>query len=112
MKTEADNFQLPPMTGTEFTQPGQNPKATNIEVYAQSLAQQHRAALNTTRPSPQGMQSPRSVPTIPFGLMQNAQRNDSMMMNDAMDAGNQRMRDSVINSFIPHPIPQPKETPK
>lgn len=38
----------------EFVQQGQNPQQKNIEVYAQSLAQQHRVALNNTS-SPQGM---------------------------------------------------------
>ncbi|KAH8723163.1 hypothetical protein GQ44DRAFT_774218 [Phaeosphaeriaceae sp. PMI808] len=40
----------------EFAQPGQNAQQKNIEVYAQSLAQQHRVALNNTA-SPQGMNS-------------------------------------------------------
>ncbi|KAF1851532.1 uncharacterized protein K460DRAFT_373522 [Cucurbitaria berberidis CBS 394.84] len=40
----------------EFAQQGQNAQQKNIEVYAQSLAQQHRVALNNTS-SPQGMSS-------------------------------------------------------
>lgn len=40
----------------EFAQQGQNPQQKNIEVYAQSLAQQHRVALSNTS-SPQGMNS-------------------------------------------------------
>jgi hypothetical protein len=39
-----------------FAPPGQNPQQKNIEVYAQSLAHQHRAALNNTA-SPQAMNS-------------------------------------------------------
>lgn len=38
----------------EFAGPGQNPQQKNIEVYAQTMAHQHRAALNNTA-SPQGM---------------------------------------------------------
>lgn len=38
----------------EFPQQGQNPQQKNIEVYAQSLVQQHRVAMNNTS-SPQGM---------------------------------------------------------
>ncbi|KAF2033103.1 hypothetical protein EK21DRAFT_59444 [Setomelanomma holmii] len=41
----------------EFAQPGQNAQQKNIEVYAQSLAQQHRVALNNNTASPQGMNS-------------------------------------------------------
>lgn len=41
---------------SEFAQQGQNPQQKNMEVYAQSLAQQHRVALNNTS-SPQGLTS-------------------------------------------------------
>jgi len=41
----------------EFAQPGQNAQQKNIEVYAQSLAQQHRVALNSNTASPQGLNS-------------------------------------------------------
>jgi hypothetical protein len=41
----------------DFAQPGQNAQQKNIEVYAQSLAQQHRTALNNNTASPQGMNS-------------------------------------------------------
>jgi hypothetical protein len=41
----------------DFAQPGQNAQQKNIEVYAQSLAQQHRVALNNNTASPQGMNS-------------------------------------------------------
>ncbi|KAH7080106.1 hypothetical protein BKA63DRAFT_234945 [Paraphoma chrysanthemicola] len=41
----------------EFAQPGQNAQQKNIEVYAQSLAQQHRVALNNNTASPQAMNS-------------------------------------------------------
>tara|TARA_R110002003_G_scaffold112_18_gene9722 strand:+ start:27900 stop:29153 length:1254 start_codon:yes stop_codon:yes gene_type:complete len=41
----------------EFAQPGQNAQQKTIEVYAQSLAQQHRVAMNNNTASPQGMNS-------------------------------------------------------
>lgn len=41
----------------DFAQSGQNAQQKNIEVYAQSLAQQHRVALNSNTASPQGMNS-------------------------------------------------------
>jgi hypothetical protein len=41
----------------DFAQPGQSAQQKNIEVYAQSLAQQHRVALNNNTASPQGINS-------------------------------------------------------
>jgi hypothetical protein len=41
----------------EFAQAGQNAQQKNIEVYAQSLAQHQRVALNSNTASPQGMNS-------------------------------------------------------
>jgi hypothetical protein len=51
------NNGMPGNQFAEFAQPGQNAQQKNIEVYAQSLAQQHRVALNNNTASPQGMNS-------------------------------------------------------
>jgi hypothetical protein len=51
------NNGMPGNQFADFAQPGQNAQQKNIEVYAQSLAQQHRVALNSNTASPQGMNS-------------------------------------------------------
>lgn len=53
-RTGGMNAGVPGGQFGEFAGPGQNPQQKNMEVYAQSLAQQHRVALNNTA-SPQGM---------------------------------------------------------
>ncbi|UPX13041.1 uncharacterized protein EKO05_0003570 [Ascochyta rabiei] len=50
----AMNNNMPNAPFNEFGQPANNAQQKNIEVYAQSLAQQHRVALNNTA-SPQAM---------------------------------------------------------
>lgn len=50
----AMNTNMPNAQFNEFGQPSNNAQQKNIEVYAQSLAQQHRVALNNTA-SPQAM---------------------------------------------------------
>ncbi|KAH7390811.1 hypothetical protein DE146DRAFT_144020 [Phaeosphaeria sp. MPI-PUGE-AT-0046c] len=51
------NNGMPGAQFAEFAGPGQNAQQKNIEVYAQSLAQQHRVAMNNNTASPQGMNS-------------------------------------------------------
>lgn len=53
-RTAAMNNSMPNAPFNEFGQPANNAQQKNIEVYAQSLAQAHRVALNNTA-SPQAM---------------------------------------------------------
>lgn len=57
MRIGGMNNGMPGTQFAEFAQPGQNAQQKNIEVYAQSLAQQHRVAMNNNTASPQGMNS-------------------------------------------------------